>query len=59
MDFFFKSTAPLELGKPAQKFEQNLAALRTLKACEAENRPPTPDEQAALALYVGWGAADC
>jgi hypothetical protein len=58
MDFFFETHAPLNLGKNAQKFAQNIEAIRILKACEAANRPATPDEQAALARYVGWGAAD-
>ena len=34
----------------------NLAAVRTLRALEAENRPATPDEQAVLARWSGWGA---
>ena len=37
------------------KFNDNLAAIRVLKAIEAENRRATPDEQATLARYVGWG----
>ncbi len=32
-----------------------MAAIRTLKAIEAENRRATPAEQALLARYVGWG----
>ena len=57
MDFFFNSTTPLDLGKPADKFRQNVEAIRILKACQAENRPATSEEQAALSLYVGWGDA--
>ena len=45
-------------GTPRQKAEQNIAAIRILKACEAENRPATPEEQAQLAKYTGWGASD-
>lgn len=38
-----------------QKFNDNLAAIRTLKLIEAEQRRASPDEQAVLARYVGWG----
>ncbi|WP_158009676.1 DEAD/DEAH box helicase family protein [Carbonactinospora thermoautotrophica] len=34
----------------------NLAALRTLRTLQAENRPATPGEQAVLARWSGWGA---
>ncbi len=57
MDFFFESTNPLDLGKPAQKFERNMDAIRILKACTAEDRPAAAAEQAALAQYIGWGDA--
>jgi len=33
-----------------------LAAIRTLKTVEAENRPATSEEKAALVKYTGWGA---
>ena len=39
-----------------QKAQANLAAIRTLKTIEAENRPATPEEKAALVKYTGWGA---
>lgn len=42
-------------GGEVQKFNDNLAAIRTLKQIEADNRRATPDEQALLARYVGWG----
>ena len=58
MDFFFESHAPLNLGSNAQKFAQNMEAVRILKTCETEKRPAAPDEQATLSRYVGWGAAD-
>ena len=38
-----------------EKFNDNLAAIRALKQIEAEQRRATPDEQALLARYVGWG----
>lgn len=34
----------------------NLAALRTLRALTDQSRPATPDEQAVLAGWSGWGA---
>jgi N12 class adenine-specific DNA methylase len=34
----------------------NLAAAVTLRALDAEHRPATPDEQAVLARWSGWGA---
>ena len=34
----------------------NLAALATLRAIQREDRPATPDEQAVLARWSGWGA---
>jgi N12 class adenine-specific DNA methylase len=42
-------------GGEVEKFNDNLKAIRTLKAIEAEHRRATPDEQRALARYVGWG----
>lgn len=42
-------------GTNGQKIAANLAAIRTLKTVRADNRFPTPDEQAAMARYVGWG----
>ncbi|VVQ14147.1 hypothetical protein PS934_04056 [Pseudomonas fluorescens] len=38
-----------------EKFNDNLAAIRTLNQIEAEQRRATPDQQALLARYVGWG----
>lgn len=37
------------------KVETNVAAMRLVKALEAEERQATPDEQELLAKYVGWG----
>ena len=47
----------LSLGqrKNAVKFEDNLAAIRTLKQLEAEDRQATPEEQETLSKYTGWG----
>lgn len=45
------------LGEGGQKakFAANIAAIRTLKAIESENRLATPKEQTVLSKYVGWG----
>ena len=45
------------LGEGGQKakFAANIAAIRTLKAIEGENRLATPEEQTVLSKYVGWG----
>ena len=42
-------------GAPLERFQHNLDAIRTLKTVESENRTATPEEQAVLAQYVGWG----
>lgn len=41
---------------PKARFTANAAAIRTLNAIEAEHRTATPDEQAVLSGYTGWGA---
>jgi N12 class adenine-specific DNA methylase/adenine-specific DNA methylase len=53
----FRITNDVRLGKggEVEKFNDNLLAIRTLKAIESENRRATPTEQAILARYVGWG----
>ena len=53
----FTITDDLELGRGSEgeKYGDNVAAIRTLKAIEAENRAATADEQRILARYVGWG----
>lgn len=37
------------------RYKANVDAIRIVKQLEAENRNATPEEQAALARYVGWG----
>jgi len=53
----FRITDEVELGKGGEtvKFNDNLAAIRILKAIERDGRRATADEQRALARYVGWG----
>lgn len=43
-------------GGPKQKFQQNLKAIETLRALDADERPATAEEKAVLVKYVGWGA---
>ena len=40
---------------PAMRFRQNIDALKLLKQLEADDRMPTPKEQAVLGSYNGWG----
>lgn len=42
-------------GGAKTKFGYNMAAIRTLKQIEAENRAATPEEQETFSRYVGWG----
>lgn len=53
----FRITSEVELGKggEAAKFNDNIAAIETLKTVEREQRRATPEEQRILARYVGWG----
>lgn len=43
-------------GGLTKKYRDNVAAIRILKAMEAEGRLATPEERKQLAKYVGWGA---
>jgi N12 class adenine-specific DNA methylase/SAM-dependent methyltransferase len=43
-------------GSPKQKFQHNIAAIKILRALDAEKRPATAEEKASLVKYVGWGA---
>ncbi len=42
-------------GGAKTKYGFNIAAIRTLKAIEAEGRTATPEEQETLSRYIGWG----
>ena len=42
-------------GTKSERFRNNIEAIKTLKTIESENRLATPEEQAILAKYVGWG----
>lgn len=57
----YRITNPkLGVGTPGERFRYNIAAIRTLKTIESENRSATSDEQKIMSQYVGWGGlADC
>ena len=42
-------------GGAKAKYSANIAAIKTLKQIESENRAATPEEQKTLSKYVGWG----
>ena len=42
-------------GGAKAKFHNNVAAIRTLREIEFDNRLATPEEQEILSRYVGWG----
>ncbi len=43
------------VGSPKEKYRNNVQAIKLLKKIESENRKATPEEQAVLIKYVGWG----
>lgn len=45
----------LGTGTDGEKINANLEALRTLRKIQADGRFATPEEQATMARYVGWG----
>lgn len=42
-------------GGQSEKYRDNIAAIKLLRKLQNENRRATPDEQAILVRYVGWG----
>ena len=44
-----------EARTPSEKIADNLTAIETANRIVAEQRQATPEEQAAMARYVGWG----
>jgi len=42
-------------GGPVTKLNRNIDAITTMNRLEAEKRRATPDEQAIIAKYTGWG----
>jgi N12 class adenine-specific DNA methylase len=55
-DFRINDSHRIGQGSLAEKARDNVAAIRTLKALEEENRDATDEEKSRLARYVGWGA---
>ena len=53
----FRITEEHQIGKGGvkQKFKDNVVAITLLKEIEGEGRKATPEEQAILARYTGWG----
>lgn len=52
----FHITDPdLGAGGQKTKYQNNVAAIRLLKDLESQGRAATPEEQAVLSRYVGWG----
>lgn len=53
----FTITDDVRLGEggEVEKFNDNIAAIQTLKTIEREQRRATAEEQRTLARYVGWG----
>ena len=43
------------VGTPSERYNANVEAVKTLKMIESEGRSATPEEQAIMAKYVGWG----
>ena len=53
-DYIFSDSDQLPV-KAVEQWDANIAAIRTLRAIEAGGRKATPEEQAVLARYSGFG----
>lgn len=54
-NFVIDDSLELGRGTEGQKYQDNVAAIKTLKQIEQDGRRATPEEQRILARYVGWG----
>lgn len=54
-NFIITDDFALGQGTDGEKLAANMAALRLVDTLEKENRYATPEEQATLARWVGWG----
>ena len=54
-NFHITDETDIGTGGLKTKFQNNIAAITTLKTIESESRSATPEEQKILAKYVGWG----
>lgn len=55
VEFHYNKDWKANVGSDIERFRKNLAAIRTLKQIESENRYATASEQVVLSQYVGWG----
>src|SRR5579871_1772467 len=55
-DFRISDADGIGRGSLREKAQANLAAIRTLKRIESEDRLAEPAEKAVLVKYTGWGA---
>lgn len=55
IDYVITTTDELTTTGLAERFSNNIAAIRTLKQIEGEGRMATAEEQAILVKYNGWG----
>lgn len=55
-DFFVEDAEHFSAGSLKQKYQRNIDAIITLRQIQSEGRErATPQEQATLARYIGWG----
>jgi hypothetical protein len=55
IDYRITEADQIGKGGPKAKYHKNLTAIKLLKQIEEEGRKATPEEQAVLVQYVGWG----
>jgi len=55
VDYRITDTDQIGSGGAKTKFRNNVRAIKLLRRIESENRKATPEEQAILVKYVGWG----
>jgi N12 class adenine-specific DNA methylase/phospholipid N-methyltransferase len=55
-DFYMSDPLSIIGGTPAKRFDKNVKALELLEDLQSEGRQATPEEQAVLAAYSGWGS---
>jgi N12 class adenine-specific DNA methylase len=55
-DYTIEESDEIGKGGLGKKYKDNLAAIKIIKAVEAEKRTATLEERKQLAKYVGWGA---
>ena len=55
-DFFVEDVDSFSAGSLKQKYQRNIDAIVTLRRIQSDGRAhATPEEQATLARYIGWG----